>query len=52
MQLKRLDIGQLKITAKPVKYIVPGIYDRNMKKGKFAKQMGMQVKLAKSVEVC
>ena len=30
---------QSKMTAKPVKYIVPGICSRNMKKGKFAKQM-------------
>ena len=29
---KGIDIGQLKITGKPVKYIVPGIYDRNMKR--------------------
>ena len=36
---KGIDIGQLKITGNPVKYIVPGICDRNMKKGKFAKQM-------------
>ena len=36
---KGIDIGQLKITGKPIKYIVPEIYDRNMKKGKFAKQM-------------
>ena len=39
MQLKRLDIEQSKITAKPVKYIVPGIYDRDMNKGEFANQM-------------
>lgn len=28
------------MTAKLVKYIVPGIYDWDEKKGKFAKQMG------------
>ena len=33
------EIEELKITEKLVKYMVPGIYDRNMKKGKFAKQM-------------
>lgn len=31
--------GQSKMTAKPVKYIVPGICDRDTKKGKFAKQI-------------
>ena len=36
---KGIDIGQLKITGKPEKYIVPGIYDQNTKRGKFAKQM-------------
>ena len=38
---KGIEIGQLKITGKPVKYTVPGIYDWNMKKGKFAKQMNV-----------
>lgn len=32
---KPLALEQSKITAKPVKYIVPGIYDRDTKKGKF-----------------
>ena len=36
---KAAGLEQSKITAKPVKYIVSGIYDRNMKRGKFAKQM-------------
>ena len=33
-------LEQSKITAKPVKYIVPGMCVRDIKKGKFAKQMG------------
>ena len=37
---KAAGLEQSKITVKPVKYIVPGIYDRNTKTGKFAKQMG------------
>jgi len=36
---KPLALEQSKITAKPVKYIVPGICDRDKEKGKFAKQM-------------
>ena len=32
-------LEQSKITAKPVKYIVPGMCVRDIKKGKFAKQM-------------
>lgn len=36
---KGIDIGQLKITGKPVKYIVLGICDQNTKRRKFAKQM-------------
>ena len=39
---KGMDIGQLEVAAKSEKYMVPGIYDRNMKKGKFAKQMNQQ----------
>ncbi len=39
MRLKDIDSEQSKITAKPVKYIVPGMFERNTKKGKFAKQM-------------
>ena len=36
---KGIDSEQSKITAKPVKYIVPGICDRDTKRGKFEKQM-------------
>lgn len=36
---KAAGLEQLKIIANPVKYIVPGIWGRDMEKGKFAKQM-------------
>ena len=36
---KAAGLEQSKIIAKPVKYIVPGICDRDTKRGKFAKQM-------------
>jgi len=36
---KTVGLEQSKITVKPVKYIVPGICDRDEEKGKFAKQM-------------
>ena len=36
---KAAGLEQSKITAKSVKYIVPGICGRDMEKGKFAKQM-------------